>query len=244
MTPEQLQAKIDIKHCKSCPLFNKSKGPVPFYVPANPYNPVIAVQGEAPGAQEAEEGTPFVGPAGTLLRNKLGKLLDYDRLFLMNTICCLPDRKPPTPLQREVEACRGNLTKQLRAARPSYLLLLGSVAMKSYWPNMTMDKSRARWWQIPYGPKGYCWVMGTFHPAYILRRPDEMAVWLEDLAFFSFCAEQMAGIPEDERLQFDIKERKSPATGMVQGEQQELNLESDENPRLAEWIKIRDTYYP
>jgi uracil-DNA glycosylase family 4 len=172
--PARMAARQQVLRCTSCGLRTVCTSPVPFTGPNPNY---LAVIGEAPGAREDERGAPFVGPSGTLLRTTLDGLAGEgfsDELAYLNVVSCFPNR---TPTRQEVEACRPNLVTQLSAITPYYCLLVGGVAVSSWFPGQRMGDIRGQFWHVdeawtrtlPDGRHG-AWMMATWHPAAILRQ--------------------------------------------------------------------------
>lgn len=151
-----------IVECEGCELHAKCKGPVPF---SGPTPALIAIVGEAPGRQEDERGEPFIGAAGALLRKHLGQL-DFDpaEIFICNTVSCFPNG---TPTKVHVDACQANKMAQLELAAPTYVLLLGKVALQAFRPDVEISRARGRVFCPTYPePPAY---MATYHPAAALR---------------------------------------------------------------------------
>lgn len=88
-----------------------------------------------------------------------------DALSYLNVVCCYPHR---TPTNKEVDACRPNLQKQLEVIRPSYALVVGGVAAKPFFPNTRMGELRGLWSKTTHG-WGSVWYFFTWHPAAVLR---------------------------------------------------------------------------
>ncbi|MDR1515112.1 MAG: uracil-DNA glycosylase [Synergistaceae bacterium] len=124
--------------------------------------------GEGPGADEDEQGLPFVGKAGQLLTQIL-KAAGIDRkdVYITNVVKCRPPNNR-TPLPVEMTACDPFLQTQIQLIRPAIMVLLGATPTK--WILKTTEgisKLRGRW----YDWKGVA-VMPMFHPSYLLRYPD------------------------------------------------------------------------
>jgi DNA polymerase len=94
------------------------------------------VVGEAPGRIEDRENLPFVGPAGLYLRRSLVRAgLDERRGIYLNVVSCWPHG---SPTQAHIDACRGNLYDQLQADDTRFVLVCGTVALKSLLPQTEM----------------------------------------------------------------------------------------------------------
>lgn len=101
-------------------------------------NTSVMILGEAPGLSEENQGRVFVGPAGQLLDSWVTHHLGWDRenISYANAVSCFPHR---TPRKSEIDACRHNLWMQLQYVRPQYILLVGSTAVKSWWPELGVE---------------------------------------------------------------------------------------------------------
>jgi uracil-DNA glycosylase family 4 len=134
--------------------------------------------GEAPGADEDEQGLAFVGRAGQLLTDIIEKGLRLKRadVFIANVLKCRPpNNRNPEP--DEILACQSFLERQIQAIRPKVIVALGKFA--GQWLLRTAEpisKIRGR-----LGEFGGVQVMPTYHPAYLLRNPAaKKDVW-EDM---------------------------------------------------------------
>jgi DNA polymerase len=134
--------------------------------------------GEAPGAEEDQQGLAFVGRAGQLLTDIIEKGLKLKRadVFIANVIKCRPpDNRNPEP--DEILACQPFLEEQIQAIAPKVIVALGKFA--GQWLLRTAEPiSRIRG---RVGEFGGARVVPTFHPAYLLRNPSaKKDVW-EDM---------------------------------------------------------------
>jgi DNA polymerase len=133
--------------------------------------------GEGPGADEDAQGEPFVGKAGQLL-TKMIEAMGYARgeVHIANVVKCRPPgNRNPEP--DEIEACEPFLRAQIEAIRPKVIVALGKFAAQTLLRDTTpITKLRGRWSSYE-GVK----LMPTFHPAYLLRSPEEKKKAWEDL---------------------------------------------------------------
>jgi DNA polymerase len=155
--------------------------------------------GEAPGADEDQQGEPFVGRAGQLLTRIL-KAMNFARedVYIANILKCRPDtparnfgNRPPTPT--EMQTCRPYLLEQIDIIQPSVLVALGAVAVEGLLgTRAAMRELRGRWHTYNSIP-----LMITYHPAYLLRNqaPSEKRKVWEDM------------LQVMERLELPISER-------------------------------------
>ena len=173
--------KRRVKECQRCELFEFCEGPVPMRGPVDGVTAEVLVLGEAPGKQEDEQGLPFVGPAGKLMSALLTEVgFDLDRVAWANVISCLPNRTPPTPMVKEMKACRVNLRDQVVASGATYIVLAGSVATQSWRGDLKVSDVHGQvflW--------GGTWVvMPVWHPAAALRDVLKKAPLKRDLRWF------------------------------------------------------------
>ena len=141
--------------------------------------------GEAPGADEDQQGEPFVGRAGQLL-TKILKAMNFERedVYIANILKCRPDtapgsfgNRPPTPT--EMQTCQPYLAEQIEIIQPSVLVALGAVAVEGLLGmRRPMRELRGRWHTYNGIP-----LMITYHPAYLLRNqaPSEKRKVWEDM---------------------------------------------------------------
>ena len=132
--------------------------------------------GEAPGEQEDLTGTPFVGRAGQLL-DKFLYAVDIPResVYIANILKCRPP-KNRDPLPEEEDACIGYLREQFRLIAPKLVVCLGRIAaMKLIDDGFKVTRDHGQIFT-----KGGVRMMGTYHPAALLRNPANKADSLED----------------------------------------------------------------
>lgn len=136
----------------------------------------VLVVGEAPGATEDEEGRPFIGKAGQMLRGVLGGLgikLDRDALTTNALICRPPGNVISDP--KQIGYCRPNLLNTIQDFEPTVIVTLGRSALvavlQDYWKEDIGPLERWVGWQIP--GKGH-WICPTYHPSYLLRINNQM----------------------------------------------------------------------
>jgi uracil-DNA glycosylase len=133
--------------------------------------------GEGPGADEDEQGLPFVGRAGQLLTQmidntaaKEGIPIRRPDVYICNVVKCRPPDNR-TPLPDEMETCGQFLFRQLLAIKPKAICVLGATAMKALLNvKEGITRSRGRWHKWHDIP-----VMVTYHPSYLLRQYNQTA---------------------------------------------------------------------
>jgi len=169
--------------CQKCPNLAAARKNVVFGV-GDIHSPVMFV-GEAPGADEDEQGEPFVGRAGQLL-TRIIQTMGFSRetVYIANILKCRPDtpgqtagnRKPTTD---EMQTCLPYLLEQIDLIRPQVLVALGATAVEGLL-GKTAGITRLRGqWQTFHGIP----TMPTYHPAYLLRNQalsEKRKVW-EDM---------------------------------------------------------------
>ena len=142
-------------------------------------NPSAALMfvGEGPGADEDLQGEPFVGRAGQLLTEIISKGMKLRRqdVYIANVIKCRPPgNRNPEP--DEIAACMPFLARQIELVRPRVIVALGTFAAQTLLGVKTPITRMRGVWQEYRGVK----VMPTFHPAYLLRNPnDKRLVWAD-----------------------------------------------------------------
>lgn len=170
-TMEALQASC--MNCTRCGLCETRHHVV--FGTGNPASPVMFV-GEGPGENEDLQGEPFVGKAGKLLDQYL-RVIDLDRTncYIANIVKCRPPGNRD-PLPQEQDACIGYLREQVRIMRPKIIVCLGRIAAQKL-----MDSGfRVTRQHGEFINKKGTLMMGTFHPAALLRNPDNKPAALED----------------------------------------------------------------
>ncbi len=134
--------------------------------------------GEGPGANEDAQGEPFVGAAGQLLDRMLAGvgLSRQKNIYIANIVKCRPPRNRD-PLPEEQEACIGWLRQQTALIRPRIIVCLGRVAAcRIIDPDFKVTRQHGQFVQ-----KNGVWMMGTLHPAAILRNPAQKADAFRDM---------------------------------------------------------------
>lgn len=133
--------------------------------------------GEGPGQEEDEQGLPFVGRAGQLLTRMIEAMgLKRREVYIANIVKCRPpNNRNPEP--EEIAACEPFLAEQLKTIRPEVICALGKIAAQ------TLLKTDRRISQLRGAFHEYngIKVMATFHPAYLLRNPQEKRKVWEDM---------------------------------------------------------------
>jgi DNA polymerase len=172
---ESLDAiRADLTDCCRCKLAPTRTNLV--FGSGNPRAELMFV-GEAPGADEDEQGLPFVGRAGQLLTKIINSIgMRREEVFICNILKCRPPgNRNPEP--DEIAACEQFLFRQIAAVKPTVICALGAFGAQTLL-RTTQPIGRLRGQLIDYrGVK----LMATFHPAYLLRNPNEKRKVWEDM---------------------------------------------------------------
>jgi len=165
----------DIGDCTRCVLHKQGRKQIVFGV-GNP-NADLMFIGEAPGADEDQQGEPFVGRAGQLLNNMIKAMgLQREDVYIANIIKCRPPGNR-TPERDECETCSPFLMRQIEVVKPKAIVALGAVAAKTLLAiNAPMSEFRGRWYDFR-GTK----LAVTYHPAFLLRDPRQKKETWKDL---------------------------------------------------------------
>jgi len=141
----------------------------------------IMIVGEGPGQKEDELGKPFVGDAGALLNKMLKAIkIEREKIYITNVVNYRPpnNRKPE---KSEINRYSEYLKEHISIIDPQILILMGSTAMEAlFGGNKRISKERGQWKEIIIKHKTYKSII-TFHPAYLLRQPDQKKFSWEDL---------------------------------------------------------------
>jgi len=177
----------DLGDCTRCVLHQQGRKQIVFGV-GNPKTELMFI-GEAPGADEDQQGEPFVGRAGQLLNNMIKAMgLEREQVYIANIIKCRPPNNR-TPEREECETCSPFLMRQIATIKPKVIVALGAVAAKTLLAiNESMSNLRGRWYE--FRPTGVCsndpnWTSAklavTYHPAFLLRDPRQKKEAWKDL---------------------------------------------------------------
>ena len=171
-TIDDLNEKIH--NCQNCSLgFTRTK----FVFGSGNSNADIMIIGEAPGADEDQQGLPFVGRAGQLLTKILESIgLSREEVYIGNIIKCRPPNNRQ-PLPAEVQECEPYLMKQIELIKPAFIIILGLTAADTLLKKKHKMADTRGMIQDYHGIK----LMITYHPAALLRNPDLKRVVWEDM---------------------------------------------------------------
>lgn len=160
--------------CVACPLAKSRQNVVLF---RGAFDAPCLILGEGPGREEDERALPFCGRSGRLLDAAL-KALEFSpqSVHIANMVKCRPPENR-TPLPDELAACRPHLRAQFKLLRPRVIILLGNTAYQNFTGRKEgISKVRGQWLE-----EQDTWVIGSYHPAYILRDQRRKPELFEDL---------------------------------------------------------------
>jgi DNA polymerase len=168
------QLREDARACRDCPLWANATQTV--FGAGDPHARVVLV-GEQPGDEEDRKGLPFVGPAGRLLDRALEAAgVAREHLYVTNAVKHFKwqlrgkRRLHKTPAQREIDACRQWLEREIQAVQPEVIVALGATAARALiGKDFKVSVMRGQLVKSPLAP---C-VFATFHPSALLRLKDE-----------------------------------------------------------------------
>ncbi|MDX8413849.1 MAG: uracil-DNA glycosylase [Mariprofundales bacterium] len=133
--------------------------------------------GEAPRGDEEQQGEPFVGREGRLLKQMLAAIhLSREQVQVINVVKCHPPQNRAVKPQ-ELAACRHFIDAQIALVQPKVIVLLGSVAACAMLgQDVPLSVSRRRWYAVQ-GIPAYV----TYHPAFLLRSQQQKVEGWQDL---------------------------------------------------------------
>ena len=162
---EELKQKV--AECENCGLCKTRHNTVFGY---GPIDSKVVIIGEGPGADEDEQGKPFVGSAGQLLTKILedGGKIKRSSIYITNIVKCRPPNNRD-PSNEEILMCSEFLEAQLLLLRPKIIVTLGNIATKTLATTATgITKLRGEWRKI----RGID-LLPMFHPSYLLHMQDK-----------------------------------------------------------------------
>lgn len=174
----------DLGDCTRCRLAQQGRKQIVFGV-GNPRAELMFV-GEGPGADEDQQGEPFVGRAGQLLNNMIKAMgLRREDVYIANIVKCRPPGNR-TPERDECETCSPFLMRQIAVVKPKAIVALGAVAARNLLAiNAPMSELRGRWYDFKPAGSDPSWpgarLAVTYHPAFLLRDPRQKGEAWKDL---------------------------------------------------------------
>ena len=169
--PEQHFAALklirdEIGDCTRCAL---AKGRNKLVFGDGDPNARLMFVGEGPGADEDASGLPFVGRGGQLLNNMIAAMgLKREQVYIANVVKCRPPQNR-TPEPYEAHTCSPFLFQQIDVIRPQVIVALGQTAV-TY---LTGEKRSLSAWRGVVHPLRGTKLIVTYHPAFLLRDPNQ-----------------------------------------------------------------------
>jgi uracil-DNA glycosylase len=160
--------------CRGCPLYANATQAV---FGEGPAGASLILVGEVPGDQEDRQGKPFVGPAGRLIDEALEQAgIDRQAAYVTNAVKHFKyvvrgkRRLHQKPTSREISACRPWLIAEIEAIHPKVIVCLGATAAQSLLgKQFRLTQELGKFQTTEWAP----WTTATYHPAAILRAPEE-----------------------------------------------------------------------
>ena len=172
---ELLRLRETVLQCTACSELASTRKSVVFG--AGNVAAKLMFIGEAPGHEEDIQGLPFVGAAGQLLTKIIEAIgLTRQQVFIANVLKCRPPQnRQPQP--DEILNCEPYLKKQIELIRPRVIVALGTFAAQTLLKSgSSISQLRGKFFDF-----GDSRILCTYHPAYLLRNPqDKIKVW-EDM---------------------------------------------------------------
>lgn len=174
-------------NCQRCKLAKLGRKQIVFGT-GDPHAELMFI-GEGPGADEDQQGLPFVGRAGQLLNNMIAAMgLQREQVYIANIVKCRPPQNR-TPEREECDTCSPFLMRQIGVVRPQVIVALGATAAKNLLGVQdSMGALRGRFYE--FSPPGVvaesgepfvCKLAVTYHPAFLLRDPRQKKETWKDL---------------------------------------------------------------
>jgi DNA polymerase len=172
--PESLeQIRADLGDCHRCKL---ARGRHTIVFGEGNLHAELVFVGEGPGADEDEQGRPFVGRAGQLLNRMIQMIgMKREEVYICNVVKCRPPGNR-TPEKDEIETCSPFLFRQLEAIKPRLICCLGAPAVRTVLGvKEGITKIHGQFYDFVISK-----ALATVHPAYVLRSPREEKILRED----------------------------------------------------------------
>jgi uracil-DNA glycosylase family 4 len=175
---ELQELKQHIASIKNCKLKKNSTNIV--FSDGNPKAKIMII-GEGPGANEDLEGVPFIGRTGELLDKMLLSInLNRNDVYITNVVNYRPP-KNRNPTEEEIARYLPYLTKHIEIINPRILILLGSAALNAILGHgQIISDTRGKWIDKKIG-KCSTSLIASFHPAFLMRQPDQKKLSWVDL---------------------------------------------------------------
>ena len=157
--------------CTDCGLRDGCKSPIPGN---GSEQAEVMLVGEAPGAEEDQDGIPFIGVSGRLLRDMVSEA-GIAQTYYTNVVKCKPPyNRDPTP--EEISTCQHYLNEEVLAINPKVIVTVGRFAMMQFLPDDLITKVHGK----PHIVNGRI-ILPIIHTAAALRRPEYIPLIRADL---------------------------------------------------------------
>jgi len=177
---EELLKKLEnsIENIKDCELKKNATDIV--FADGHPDSKIMIIA-EGPGANEDEEGLPFLGRSGQLLDKMLESInLSRDNVYITNVV----NYRPPNnrkPTDEEIKTYLPYLKEHVEIINPKILILLGGTALNAIFSNKEIiSKIRGKWLEKKIGSCN-AFIIVSFHPAFLMRQPEQKKLAWADL---------------------------------------------------------------
>ena len=150
----------------------------------------IMLFGEAPGQTEAEQGRPFIGRSGQLLRDILSEFVNIEKdVFITNTVLCRPPENR-APTLEEQEACWPHLDTTLHLIKPKLIITAGRTSSDWLSRITHQDYKIYEMQESQYDGLWFLW-LPLYHPSYLLRKRSEIDRFKNTLQKYSKIIEKL-----------------------------------------------------
>jgi len=166
-----MTVKLDIirepdEFCRPCGMYKQCETPIMNGEGSD--DPIWSFIGEAPGGEEDDEGYPFIGESGQLLREMIEAIgIDLQKCRFSNVVRCRPADNDLTKFPNAIDHCRPHILREIRATNPKVVVLLGNSAIESILHKRGITRLNAQ----VFRAHGRDYVCGV-HPAYVLRNKN------------------------------------------------------------------------
>ena len=142
----------------------------------------VVVVGESPGEKERQQRKPFMGDLGDISKECFREAgLSWVKAYIANSARCKVDTLTlsDSEIKNVMSACRPKLEKALHYVKPKVIIAMGAWAHYQVFNKKAVVKNIRGLWK--WSDEFDCWVMTTFHPAFILRNRGKKPILVEDL---------------------------------------------------------------
>lgn len=183
------------KDCELCPLHESAE--TVCMLGSGPKDARIMVIGEAPGRTEDEEGKPFRGSAGRVIRSALSQVgIDPAEVFFTNVVRCRPPDNA-TPDRSQIKTCVTNyMVPEIERVKPEFVIVLGNSALLGIIGKTGITKQAGQVFEVEVADNHWAKIMPTIHPAAVLRNPKWADTFTADIIRFYNLTRGISTSPE------------------------------------------------